>query len=172
MDAKEYYRTGKHSQWNLSPMRQNLLKRIIGWDPRSVLEFGCGQGENLEVLMNLGIAVYGIEINESEAKAGSKRLGTIDAEILIGDESKIDYYVKDAFNVSFTCGVLDHIPEEDFYNVLSSMEKVTSGYMYCLETNHTPDKYFYPHDYSVAGFAKIDEFETIGGLYVLWGKRC
>jgi len=151
-------------------MRQALLKRIIGWDPKSVFEFGCGRGANLRILRQLGIIGWGIDINEDEVAHAHTEFGL--REVQVGDESKIDDYVKDAFEVSFTCGVLDHIPEEDFYNVLSSLEKVTSEYMYCLETNDRPNQFFYPHDYQAADFVKLKEFQTKNGLYVLWGKCC
>jgi len=180
MDAKEYYQKEKRSDWYMNTMRSELLRRIMGdLKVKSVFEFGCGRGENLEILQSVGIQVYGVDINSDEVSLAELKLGTITAEITCGDENRINDYVKDAFEVSFTCGVLDHVEELHFYDTLSALEKVTKGKLYCLETNDIPKDsvHYYPHDYLAAGFYPKGVFLsegncTDGTTYTLWVKSC
>jgi len=173
MDAKEYYRSGKHSVWRASKMRQFLLKEIVRnqLDGGRILEFGCGRGENLEVLKSLGYDIVGIEINEEECKHAIKKVGFV----ICGDESKMTTFPENYFDISFTIGVMDHLNFDDFMRAYSYIKTITKNIVFCLETNNEAGPYYYPHSYDVLGFRKVIEFHNNDGdksLYTLWRLDC
>ncbi len=170
MDAKQYYATGKRSNWKLSPMRKFLIHKIIGNTPTKVLEFGCGRGESLLLMKNVGIETYGIDINADEIVWGKNNL-KLD-KLFIGNEKSIKNYDDNYFDISFTCGVLDHLEENDFTFTLEQLKRVSKMSVYALETNDTPAEYYDPHDYKSHGFEKLKEFPTHKETYVCWRLKC
>ena len=173
MSTREWYRTGKRSKWSPSPMRQALLRRLVAQNPNetSVFEFGCGQGENLAILKALGYVTYGMDINSDEVvRANSKGM----AGVIQGDESSLEIYRKNMFTVSFTIGVMDHIPDESFMQTVSHLERITRDCIYMLETNDKPAPHYYPHNYKDVGYDVVSEFDPITGdrsHYILWEKH-
>lgn len=170
--SKEYYRSGRRSVWKTSYMKQYLIKEIIrcNIDAQTVFEFGCGRGENLAILKSLGYVTYGLEINPEEVAFANKR-GL--AGIRCGDEADLDEYGDDSMHITFTSGVMDHIPEEYFDGIMKNLWRITSGTIFCLETNDVPSEYYYPHNYRKAGFDVVEDFETgdDGARYTLWRKH-
>lgn len=172
MNAKEYYRGKKVSYWTNSPMRQFTMKEIVrcDLDAETVFEFGCGRGENLKILKNLGYLTYGLEINPQEvAIANAAKVGGVTC----GDERDILKYGHKSMTISFTIGVLDHLPDKDFEIALKNIEYITQKTIFCLETNDKPSDYYYPHDYRKYGFTPIKEFDNENGdksHYTLWRK--
>ncbi len=169
MDAKEYYRTGKRSDWEPNTMRLELIKEIRGMRPRLVFEFGCGAGENLNILSMADIGVQGIEINQDEVDEAHRNGLSC---VFQGDECSLRNYYPNTFDISFTIGVLDHIP--DIQQVVNDLRMLTKRWIYCLETNDIPYKHYYPHDYEALGFYKLHSYISDGDgvKYHLWRKEC
>jgi len=168
--SKEYYRAGVHSKWKLSYMKEYTLREIAVLEPpvSTVFEFGCGRGENLKLLEHLGYKVYGLDINPDEVKhANKKGLGGVS----VGDET--DIRGMKGIDLSFTMGVLDHLPEDEFIVAITSLQEITERCIFCLETNDIPAEHYYPHNYMKYGFQLVKTFKPNGGdgaVYALWRR--
>lgn len=172
MDAKEFYKRQKHSSWKITPMRQDMMRRIIAHLPDKVFEFGCGRGETLSIIRQMGIDVYGMEINKSEVRFAIENLNH--ENIITGDETKLAMYSPNQFDVSFTIGVLDHLEENNAKLAVSELQRI-SQWLYVCETNDVPAEHYYPHDYLAMGFSKIAEYQSDSGdraRYEIWCKKC
>ena len=77
---------------------------------KSVFEFGCRAGRNLAYVKknteNLSFA--GMDVNANAIEKG-KRCFNLD--LFVGDESSLEKFSDDVFDVSFTVSVLDHLPD-------------------------------------------------------------
>lgn len=180
MSAKDYYRTNRVSEWVPNEMRKFVYSTIFRkfLDVHSVFEFGCAAGQNLNAINRMGVACYGMDINPTEIAKGETAYPDLYLEV--GDETKINDYVKEAFDVSFTIGVLDHISELEFYDTLTALEKVTKQGIVICETNDIPKDsiHYYPHDYASQDFKLLKEFrmkdeeKSDGATYGVWWKKC
>jgi SAM-dependent methyltransferase len=167
MDAKEYYRTGKRSQWQKAPMREELMRQIISEKPVAVFEFGCGRGENLEYLKPFVQLLRGIDINGDEVRIAVDR----GIKVFEGDEGMMGVFASKSFDISFTVGVMDHLEEANFQRAVNYMKDITKFTILCLETNETPGEYYYPHDYESLGFKWGKKFRSEkgdGAEYAIW----
>ena len=171
MDVKEYYRSGRRSKWKGSPMRQHLFKEIIMSDMNadSILEFGCGRGESLRLLQELGYEVMGLDINPEEVAHAKACFLTV----FEGDENYMERWKSEYFDVSFTIGVMDHLTNESFNIAMKHLDRITKNTIFCLETNDKIGKYYFPHNYGSVGFEVRWMFQDTGddgAKYVLWRK--
>lgn len=110
--------------------------------PQSVLELGCGTGQNLEalqLLLGTETELAGIEINEQAAKAC--KVGTIHnrsirdfAGYLAEPESDLLEW-----DMVFTKGVLIHQPPEELPAIYDMMYRASNRYIFIAEYyNPTP----------------------------------
>lgn len=163
--AKEFYKSYRADN-QISPLTFELGRLIMEEKPGEVFEFGCGSGKNLRQFDRMGIVTFGLDISI---------LNVIEAQltndlpfVALGDETHLGYLT--GFDVSFTCSVLDHIKDID--KIISELKRITRKVIYVAETNDTPGKYYYPHDYESYGFEKLDfewKSETgDGATYHIW----
>ncbi len=87
-----------------------IAEQIIRLDPASVLEFGCNRGRNLVEIgrLNGDIRLAGVDVNPDAVDWGRHRHGL---DLRVGDESLLSTMEDQAFDVTFTLSVLDHLPD-------------------------------------------------------------
>jgi SAM-dependent methyltransferase len=102
---------------------------------RSVFEFGCAAGRNLNALEGLLADVQpplgqiaGMDINEGSIRQGIKAYGL---DLRPGSDAQLASLADDSFNLVYTVSVLDHIP--DVKAALRELLRIASGYVVLLE---------------------------------------
>jgi ubiquinone/menaquinone biosynthesis C-methylase UbiE len=178
--AKDYF---KHYLADdvVRQLNRDLVQEILKYKPENVFEFGCGQGKNLALInpvaRSMGIEhvdVIGIDLSiKAVYEARQKGRKTI----YPGDETLLAKLPARDIDVCFTCSVLDHIEHEiTVDHILSDLKRMSEKAVILYETQrHTPNTYYYYHDYESYGFTKLD-YEYIsserdggdGSLYSMW----
>lgn len=121
-DISKYYGSGYYAQKNISNNVMNKiimasrLSKIPKKNIRSILDYGCGNGDFLLKMKQNGLDVSGVEFSEDGRNICSKKL---DAKIF--DENKF-YKLKDKFDVITLWHVLEHIYEPS--EVLTKIREV------------------------------------------------
>ena len=149
--AKQYFSTYLADDV-VRQLNHDLVKEILRYKPRSVFEFGCGQGKNLN-LLPLEVKLYGFDIsNKAVEQARIKGRNYVEW----GDEGNLPRWTNQAFDVSFTCSVLDHIDNElTVDHILTDLKRISKKAAILYETQrNTPSTYYYPHPYEEYGFTK------------------
>jgi 2-polyprenyl-3-methyl-5-hydroxy-6-metoxy-1,4-benzoquinol methylase len=144
-DAKAYYRSYVANNI-VSPLNEKLIEDILSFHPKSVLEFGCGVGKNLELLGDKVDEHLGIDISATAVDIARKKNLTV----INGDERTLKT-IKN-HDIVFTCSVLDHIEEID--NIVSEFKRIANLAIVIAETNTKVGRFYYPHDYESLGFVK------------------
>lgn len=174
-DVKQYYKTKHKVGDEIAPLHENLANLVIEFPHHyNVFEFGCGNGKNLKNLYHKSTQFFelrGLDISEntiSEAKQHCK--GFLDKIVLeIGDEEFLKKYKDDYFHVSFTCSVLDHIPNID--ETISQLKRISSEGIVIAETNDKINEFYFPHNYEKYGFKKQEYRYYSNGdhaFYEIW----
>lgn len=165
---KHYYKTYV-ADAKIYPCNIRLAEEILSYNPKSVFEFGCGVGKNLDLLRQMSngtIMLKGIDISAEAVKRA--RQNSLDV-ILGTEDSLTEIALKD---IAFTCSVLDHIKDIDF--IISELKYIANKVVILLETNDIPAKFYYPHNYERYGFVKTNYKyisslpEGDGATYHLW----
>jgi len=153
--VKEYYRTYEASG-EFVELHHVLTDTILGFHPSQVFEFGCGVGKNLLALLRQSDKVneaVGIDISPKNIEKAVDN-GMKKGHVLVGDESFLNGFSFQRFDVSFTCSVLDHIPEIE--KIVNNLKRISKKAVILAETNDIPGKYYFPHDYESLGFRKLN----------------
>lgn len=146
-DAKDYYRSYIAND-SVSPLNEQLVQDILSYNPKSVLEFGCGIGKNLELLKWKVKDHLGIDISEKAVEiAKEKKLN-----VIWSDEAKLKTISN--YDVVFTCSVLDHIEYID--DIVNDLKRISNIAIVIAETNTRVGRFYYPHDYESLGFTRTD----------------
>jgi ubiquinone/menaquinone biosynthesis C-methylase UbiE len=119
----------------------------------SAFEFGCNAGYNLQVIADKKI--YGIDINQEAINFGQKKLGL---PIEYGSEKKLKDIPSKSYDLVFTSSVLDHIPKENFLDIVNELKRISKKYVICLETNDEQYYNYFAHDYESQGFKSVWDF--------------
>jgi 2-polyprenyl-3-methyl-5-hydroxy-6-metoxy-1,4-benzoquinol methylase len=146
-DAKVYYRSYIANSV-ISPLNEKLVQDILSYNPKSVLEFGCGVGKNLELIGDKVDEHLGIDISTSAIEIARKKK----LIVINGDEDTLK--TTKNHDIVFTCSVLDHIEEID--DIVSDFKRIANLAIVIAETNTKVGKFYYPHDYESLGFVKTD----------------
>ena len=157
LSYKEFYSTYNNGHV-IYEGNKKLIKEINSSNPKSVLEFGCGTGKNLNLIE--AEHRFGLDISEPAILDGRKHY--VGFEMAIGDE---DILLDAPYDVSFTVSVLNHIPKIDKIvdKLLSISDKV-----FCLESQEMWHKYCYIHDYSKWFKSGWHWQSPFGMWYTLW----
>jgi SAM-dependent methyltransferase len=123
-DAKDYWSSIEFAAYERPKVWSAFMaERVMAFKPRSVFEFGCNSGKNLNAVESLDRTMFvaGIDIN-SAAVGHGRGLGR---KIAVGDEENLNIFPDQCFDVSFTVSVLDHLPfpEKAFKNLLRMSHK-------------------------------------------------
>lgn len=101
--------------------RRELAEKVVAEHPTSVLDFGCNVGRTLADVHDLdpSIKCVGVDINGAAIKRGRQLYG-LDLRQVSSDY--LDSLADDAFDVAYTCSVIDHI--EDPAPVLANLARI------------------------------------------------
>ena len=134
--AKDVY-VGSDEQpliYETVPVYAEILSDLIAsMQPRTILEFGCNAGRNLNLLRSKApeAVLTGVDVNPKAAEQ-AKNLHGLD--VTIADEGWIQRQATDAFDVSFTVSVIDHMPYPE--TVLRELLRITKHYLVLFELAH------------------------------------
>ena len=97
------WETATWQENKVHPHRRVLVELIHDFKPKSVLELGCGYGQNLFNIKTAmpSVSVTGIDIDETRIKEG---IETYKIDLSVGDILKVDF-PKDSFDVVMTDAV-------------------------------------------------------------------
>lgn len=169
MTPKDFYKSYLADD-GISELNKQLVATILEFRPSSVFEFGCGTGKNLALLRqdeNIK-SLGGVDISPMGILTANIRHGL--GNVAIGDESFLNHCKN--YDVVFTCSVLDHI--ENIAEIIRNFKRISNRAIVLAETNDTPAKFYYPHDYEILGFQKLDyswtspKPEGDGATYHIW----
>jgi 2-polyprenyl-3-methyl-5-hydroxy-6-metoxy-1,4-benzoquinol methylase len=154
MESKNYYKTFKAKD-AINELNLKLIELVKSYDPVSVLDFGCGTGKNL-ALINQDVLRIGIDISAANVRVANTRHKL--PLVVCGDETLLTTLGK--VDVVFTCSVLDHI--EDAFPIIADLKRLARKAVIIAETNDIVGRYYFPHDYDVYGFTRIENFSFQG----------
>jgi SAM-dependent methyltransferase len=108
-----------------------LIKEVF--QPRSVLDLGCGPGALLHLLRELGVEADGIDFAES-----SRRLATPEVRdrIMIGDVADPTLKPADAYDLVISREVLEHLTVLQVRKTVANMVRMTRQFIYVTTRFH------------------------------------
>ncbi len=155
MNVKEWYRVNDLQDEIIRPVNHRVVEECMKFNPKSVFEFGCNNGKNL-TLFPKEVKLCGIDVNPDVLKHPCTH---------VGDEKYLEYFIDNAFDVVFTCSVLNHIPFiEDIVRDLKRISKHTVSIEY---SKHEDERWFI-HNYARLGFKKVDSISCLFRMYDIW----
>ena len=117
---KEWYDKEYFDRWSRGmhyrPRLKKLQKHISQYNPRTVLDVGCGIGVMVKRLRDGGIDTYGMDFSPDAGKL-------IPKHFVVADAKNIPY-PDNSFDVILASDFLEHIAEEDIDQVYSEMKRV------------------------------------------------
>ncbi|HEX7031565.1 MAG TPA: class I SAM-dependent methyltransferase [Nitrososphaera sp.] len=146
-NAKTFYRSYIANDLIL-PLNERLIQDVLSYNPKSVLEFGCGVGKNLALIKDKVPNSLGIDISAEAVELATKK----GLNVICGDENILKTI--ENYDVVFTCSVLDHMEYID--EIVSDLKRIANTAIVIAETNTRVGKFYYPHDYDSLGFVKTD----------------
>lgn len=174
-EAKEYFANDFLADDIIRPLNHDLVREILKLKPKSVFEFGCGQGKNLELLkeMNPLLEVNGCDISRIAVEQAIRR-GRAEF-VFEGDEEDLSAFVGKFTDVAFTCSVLDHVPEDKkIEQIVEDLKRISKKGVILYETlRDDAPVYYYPHDYEAMGFVRNPPdysyfSDADGSTYYMW----
>jgi len=110
-----------------SESRKAIFEKIFRFNTksfRSVLEVGCNKGHNLDAIRGYGdYNVVGVEINKTLCTR---------PDIINGSAYDLPWQ-HDVFELTFTAGVLIHIPPGRLHEAMDEMRRVSKKYVMMIE---------------------------------------
>lgn len=106
---------------------EEIKKAIKDLDIQSVLEIGCGYGNNLEMLK--GKKVTGLDLSEYAIEQGRIRYPY--NQFHVG--SVLDIPLKEQFDLVFTSAVIEHVKPELLKKAFDEMFRVSKKYILNIE---------------------------------------
>ncbi|MBI3526276.1 MAG: class I SAM-dependent methyltransferase [Betaproteobacteria bacterium] len=109
--SREYFLEIEHQRYQLQPHIPELLSKL-DWRGKRVLEVGAGVGTDARNIINRGGIYTGINVDRdsTEAAAQALRAFWLFGTALQRDATALDF-PDSAFNIVYSFGVLQHIPE-------------------------------------------------------------
>lgn len=132
-------------------------KKIIGiinnTNPKTVFEFGCGTGKNL----NMVNAEYrcGVDLSKPAIDEGFRFYPGI--HLILEDERILPMLGDKFFDVSFTVSVLDHIVSPTCEQIVEQLKRISKK-VFVVESNDYWQPLCFSHGYESMGF-KITDYE-------------
>jgi ubiquinone/menaquinone biosynthesis C-methylase UbiE len=118
-ERKKYIDTYKISAYKMGDKRKHHAVSILKtWPPSSYLDVGCGRGEMLDEANNLGFSrSVGVEIVPELIQARE--------DVMAGDGANLPFVDREIDYVSML-DVVEHIPDEDIYDVFRELGRVSN----------------------------------------------
>lgn len=115
----KYFRASKPFQNNLNRLNQ-LVSAIEVYQPKTVLDVGCGLGVLVRALRRKGIEAIGTDFAPILKEKAWKRKQTY---LQIAEASDLPFPDK-SFDVVFSSDFFEHIPDEEIDQIVSEMKRV------------------------------------------------
>ncbi|RLJ02603.1 MAG: hypothetical protein DRP11_02845 [Candidatus Aenigmatarchaeota archaeon] len=105
------------------------IKKFLPKNVKNVLDVGCGLGRTMDVFMECGLDVVGIDVSPTSIKiCKSKGLN-----VFLMDGSKTDFENR-SFDLVFSDGLLEHF--EDFEPFVKEWCRIADRYVMLTQPNH------------------------------------
>jgi len=113
------------------PVRRILANKVLEVKPQTVLEIGCGWGQNLHIInqRNPEIQLYGFDINRAAIEYIRKKIP--DATVWIQRIENLD--TDRRYDVVFTNAALMYISPQDIQKVMENIIKITEKKIILIE---------------------------------------
>ncbi len=124
--AKDYQHCfTEKKDWQLEERTKfaELVKTVTKLTRPPVLDLGCGDGKDLEILWNLGLLPVGLDYAEEMLEIAKKRCPYV--LTLQGDLRKPLTFIPDrTFQGAWSCSTLPHIPRDELPGLFGEMNRV------------------------------------------------
>ena len=101
--------------------RDVILNELEKEKFETIIEFGCGEGNNLEAIKEkFGVKVYGIDIDE-EKVAQAKGRG-----LEVWTDNIIDTQLQEKYDIAFTYATLIYLTDEEAERAIENMLRVAN----------------------------------------------
>jgi SAM-dependent methyltransferase len=109
--SREYFLDVERQRYELQPHILEVISRI-DWRGKRVLEVGAGLGTDARNLIGRGANYTGINVDRGSTEAASQalRVFSLPGAVLERNATSLDF-PNDTFDVVYSFGVLQHIPE-------------------------------------------------------------
>jgi 2-polyprenyl-3-methyl-5-hydroxy-6-metoxy-1,4-benzoquinol methylase len=135
------YSTEKYTPENAIHAYQELMKPILKYKFKKVLDVGCGIGQGVAIMRNKGIEAYGIDISEKIVPFWEE--GNITQFCQVACADKIPF-PDDYFDLVICTEVMEHVPEEGVRDVLREIKRVGKQFFFTIALATAVHKM--PHD--------------------------
>lgn len=122
---------------------KNLFFKELS-DFKSILEFGCNNGNNLLEIRKLypDMEIHGIDINKEVVE----RVRIQGREFVEhGDEYSLQFIASKSYDVIFTNSVLSHLPK--IADIIEQFQRIAKKKIVLIETNEHKGRYYFDHRY-------------------------
>lgn len=121
----EYHQRNQATAEQVKPVLAGMLKGIA---PGYAYEPGCGRGQNLVALQEIGWEVCGAEPNEQARTVAKEHLPFVYA-----DDIRRTPYGDDTFDLVLTAGLLIHIAPADIRKAVYEIARISYRYVLLIE---------------------------------------
>lgn len=137
----------------IHPHNALLYNEIMKLKPTSIFEFGCNWGQNLQRLkFHLSKAkLFGIDLN----KRAIKLARGINLDVKLADEKYLKKMPDNAYDIVFTCSVLNHLPPRTITSIIKHLKRIASKHVLLMECTQKDEPRWWTHSYSKYGFKHI-----------------
>ena len=126
-----------------------LVEKISSFQPKNILEIGCGYGPNLYWLAkrNPNAKIRGLDINpkiieEADNFLIAKNLSIIDIKLSVGKAEELNYFEDKSFDIVFTDAVLMYVDSDKIRKVIQEMIRISNKGLILVEWHKEgPDTY-------------------------------
>ena len=141
--ADAFESTFRGTKDDLKSRYRDLAERLVGQDP--VIDIGCGRGEFLEMLGELGVKARGIELDEALATA-AREAGL---DVSAGDGlTALASVPDDSLGGIVLLQVVEHLTPQNVVNVVEiARHKLRRGGLMVVETVNPQSLYVYAHSF-------------------------
>ncbi len=162
MAEKHFYEQAEYTKKYLIPYFQ---KHIPDFHKLSVLEVGCAEGGLLEVFMELGMDVSGIELDPERAAIANQKNAKLN--VMVGDimDAELTKKIGKQFDFVIMREVIEHVPNK--YAAFKNLEALTKeeGYLFIsFPPKRSP---FAGHQQIAKSFLKMVPYLHILPRYIL-----
>ncbi len=138
------------------------LGKLINWESKDVVEYGCGPGGNLVFLSDLGVnSLKGIDISREMLELARKNAPDLDVELIQNNGIEIPIE-NNSVDVAFTATVLQHnVDDDSVREIIHELCRISSEVVLLCE--HTERKRQKLHDHFVGrtlGFYKDQVYKN------------
>jgi SAM-dependent methyltransferase len=127
----EAYLQRQNPHGTFSAHKDIAQEMIDCFNPRMVLDCGCGSGWLVDALNTKGVECYGVDINKSAIEHGQTRYSHIVEKFICADMAMENLPYSDGyFDLVIAREFLEHIDDEYLFLAIREMMRVCKSYLY------------------------------------------